>query len=61
MSNYSAGDLTFYNYMSGPVDVGIVADPKRAYWLREKNNFSFGGQKIAYTKIACKVLGAWND
>lgn len=61
MSNYIAGDLTFYNSLSASVDVGIVIDPKRAYWLHTKNKLSFSGDTTFYTKIACEVLGAWGD
>lgn len=60
MSNYIAGDITLYHYR-GSCNIGVVTDPKRAFWVHEKQNLSFGGQSIAYTKVACKVLGAWDD
>lgn len=61
MSKYSLGDLAFYRFGEGSVDVGLVTDNSRAYWLNEKINLTFSGDNSFYTKIACKVLGYWND
>ena len=61
MSKYSSGDITIYKGSYSSVDVGLVTENKRAYWLHEKTSLTFSGYTAFYTKIACKVLGVWND
>lgn len=61
MSNYNTGDITVYKGGYSSVDVGLVTENRRAYWLHGKTNLTFSGDTAFYTKIACKVLGTWDD
>ena len=61
MSEYTSGDIIVYKGGYSTVDVGLVTESRRAYWLHEKTSLTFSGDTSFYTKIACKVLGYWND